>query len=100
MPAPLNSQVDAHRIQTLSRRETNTLFFTDGLTWKQRKSDLRKIVELQNSSDITRIYTSAMAAAFEADLRLLKVSVDSRAHHRRMVGRSGTPFPGPHLLAR
>ncbi|HLB88159.1 MAG TPA: SpoIIE family protein phosphatase, partial [Terriglobales bacterium] len=24
MPAPLNSQVDAHRIQTLSRRETNT----------------------------------------------------------------------------
>jgi hypothetical protein len=39
---------------------------------KQRKSDLRKIVEFQNAGDITRIYTYAMAAQFEDDLRLLK----------------------------
>ncbi len=63
---------DLHTIIARKRPDTALLFFTDGLTWKQRKSDLRKIVELQNSGDITRIYTSAMAAAFEADLRLLK----------------------------
>ncbi|MBI2689239.1 MAG: hypothetical protein HYX27_23290 [Acidobacteria bacterium] len=40
--------------------------------WKQRKSDLRKIVELQNTGDITRIYTFAFAEQFEADLRQLK----------------------------
>ena len=48
------------------------LFFTDGLTWEQRKSDLRKIVGLQNNGGITRIYTSAMADRFEGDLRQLK----------------------------
>ncbi len=48
------------------------LFFTDGLTWKQRKSDLRKLVEFQNNGDITRIYTYALAEQFEADLRELK----------------------------
>ena len=54
------------------RTDTALLFFTDGLTWKQRKSDLRKIVDLQNNGDITRIYTSAMADRFEADLWQLK----------------------------
>jgi hypothetical protein len=63
---------DLHTIIARKRPDTALLFFTDGLTWKQRKSDLRKIVELQNSGDITRIYTSAMARQFEADLRELK----------------------------
>ncbi|MFB3829009.1 MAG: DpnII family type II restriction endonuclease [Bryobacteraceae bacterium] len=63
---------DLHTIIARKRPDTALLFFTDGLTWKQRKSDLRKIVELQNNGDITRIYTSAMADRFEGDLRQLK----------------------------
>ena len=63
---------DLHTIIARKRPDTALLFFTDGLTWKQRKSDLRKIVELQNNGDIMRIYTSAMADRFEADLRQLK----------------------------
>lgn len=57
---------------TVDWPDTAFLFFTDGITWKQRKSDLRKIVEYQNAGDITRIYTHAMAQQFEADLRQLK----------------------------
>ena len=63
---------DIGTIIRAKRPDTAFLFFTDGLTWKQRKSDLRKIVELQNNGDITRIYTYAMADQFEADLRQLK----------------------------
>ena len=63
---------DIEKIVAAKRPDTALLFFTDGLTWKQRKSDLRKIVEFQNSGDITRIYTYAMADPFEADLRQLK----------------------------
>jgi hypothetical protein len=59
-------------VVSAKRPDTAFLFFTDGLTWKQRKSDLRKIVEFQNNGDITRIYTYAMAAQFEKDLRQLK----------------------------
>ena len=63
---------DVEKIVAAKRPDTAFLFFTDGLTWKQRKSDLRKLVEYQNNGDITRIYTSAMATQFEADLRQLK----------------------------
>jgi hypothetical protein len=63
---------DLHTIIARKRPDTALLFFTDGLTWKQRQSDLRKIIELQNNGDITRIYTSSMADRFEADLRRLK----------------------------
>jgi hypothetical protein len=63
---------DIRTIIAAKRPDTAFLFFTDGLTWKQRKSDLRKIVEFQNNGDITRIYTYAMADQFEADLRQLK----------------------------
>ncbi len=63
---------DIETIVRSKRPDTAFLFFTDGLTWKQRKSDLRKIVEYQNNGDITRIYTSAMAQQFEADLKQLK----------------------------
>ena len=54
------------------RPDTAFLFFTDGITWKQRDSDLRQIVAFQNNGDITRIYTFAMADQLEADLRQLK----------------------------
>ena len=63
---------DIEQIIRAKRPDTALLFFTDGLTWKQRKSDLRKIVEFQNSGGITRIYTYAMAGQFEADLRQLQ----------------------------
>ena len=63
---------DIEQIIRAKRPDTALLFFTDGMTWKQRKSDLRKIVEFQNSGGITRIYTYAMAEQFEADLRQLK----------------------------
>ena len=63
---------DIENIIAAKRPDTAFLFFTDGLTWKQRKSDLRKIVEYQNSGDITRIYTYAMTQQFETDLKQLK----------------------------
>jgi hypothetical protein len=63
---------DISIISAAKRADTAFLFFTDGVTWRQRKSDLRKIVEFQNNGDITRIYTYAMAGQFEADLRQLK----------------------------
>ena len=63
---------DIRTIIAAKRPDTALLFFTDGLTWKQRKSDLRKLVEFQNNGDITRIYTFAMADQFEKDLRQLK----------------------------
>ena len=63
---------DIRTIIAAKRTDTAFLFLTDGLTWKQRQSDLRKIVEFQNNGDITRIYTFAMADQFEADLRQLK----------------------------
>jgi DpnII restriction endonuclease len=63
---------DVHTIIGAKRADTALLFFTDGLTWRERQSDLRKLVELQNNGDITRIYTYAMAEQFEKDLRQLK----------------------------
>jgi len=63
---------DIEKIIAAKRSDTAFLFFTDGVTWKQRQSDLRKIVAYQNNGDITRIYTYAMAAQFEADLAQLK----------------------------
>jgi hypothetical protein len=62
---------DIEKIIAAKRSDTAFLFFTDGLTWKQRQADLRKIVKYQNDGDITRIYTYAMAEQFEADLRTL-----------------------------
>jgi hypothetical protein len=63
---------DIAKIIEAKRADTAFLFFTDGLTWNQRKNDLRKIVEFQNAGDITRIYTSSMAEQFKADLQQLK----------------------------
>jgi len=38
---------DIEKIIAAKRPDTAFLFFTDGMTWKERKSDLRKIVEYQ-----------------------------------------------------
>lgn len=64
---------DIEKIIAAKRSDTAFLFFTDGLAWTQRQSDLRKIIKYQNDGDITRIYTYAMARQFEDDLRELKV---------------------------
>ncbi|HEX2940605.1 MAG TPA: DpnII family type II restriction endonuclease [Rhodopila sp.] len=67
---------DIEKIIGARRVDSTFLFFTDGLTWKQRQSDLRKIIHYQNIGDIARVYTHAMADQFEADLRTLKAEYD------------------------
>ena len=54
------------------RDDTAFFLFTDGLSWKARQSDLRKIIKLQNEGKIRKIYTMAMADEFEEDLQSLK----------------------------
>lgn len=48
------------------------LFVTDGITWKQRLSDLKKIVARQNDGDIRKIYTLSMMPELKSDLEMLK----------------------------
>lgn len=63
---------DVEKIIAAKRSDAALLFFTDGVTWRQRKADLAKLVKYQNEGDIRRIYTQAMAAQFEKDLEELK----------------------------
>lgn len=63
---------DVSQIVNAKRADTTFLFFTDGLTWKQRQSDLRKLIRYQNEGDIARIYTQSMVAQFRDDLITLK----------------------------
>lgn len=63
---------DANNIIDAKRPDTPFILITDGITWMRRISDLRKLIQLQNQGRITRIYTTKMAAQFEADLRRLK----------------------------
>lgn len=48
------------------------LLVTDGITRRERTSDLAKLVDLQNPGKISRIYTQAMEKQFEEDLWQLK----------------------------
>jgi hypothetical protein len=63
---------DISRIVNEKRHDTHFLLVTDGITWRERTSDLGKLVALQNLGKITRIYTQAMEKQFEEDLRQLK----------------------------
>jgi len=63
---------DLDAIIDAMRRDTWLLFVTDGVTWKSRLSDLKKIVERQNQGKIARIYTTKMREEFLADLNSLK----------------------------
>jgi hypothetical protein len=65
---------DIYRIVEQKRDDTAFILVTDGISWKARSSDLRKIIQLQNLGKIRKIYTMAMAKEFEADLRSLKKS--------------------------
>ena len=66
---------DIEKIIKAKRHDTVLLFFTDGIAWNQRPSDLAKIMKLQNEGFITRIYTIATADQFEQDLRTLKIEL-------------------------
>ena len=63
---------DIEKIIAAKRHDMAFIFFTDGLTWRQRASDFGKIVEYQNNGEISRIYTHKLADQLEADLRTLK----------------------------
>jgi hypothetical protein len=63
---------DLDAIIAAKRHDTSLLFITDGLTWKARANDLRKIIQRQNAGRITRVYTKLMADQFEKDLLTLK----------------------------
>jgi DpnII restriction endonuclease len=65
---------DIFRIVEQKRDDTAFILVTDGISWKARASDLRKIIQLQNVGKIRKIYTMAMAREFESDLRSLKKS--------------------------
>ncbi len=63
---------DITRIVNEKRNDTHFLLITDGISWRERTSDLGKLVTLQNQGKITRIYTQSMTDQLEADLRQLK----------------------------
>jgi hypothetical protein len=63
---------DIFRIVEQRRDDTAFLLVTDGISWKARQSDLRKIIKLQNEGKIRRIYTMAMAQELRNDLLSLK----------------------------
>ena len=66
---------DLDAIIEAKRHNTRLIFVTDGISWKQRLSDLKKIVERQNQGKIDRIYTTQMREEFIADLRSLKTNI-------------------------
>jgi hypothetical protein len=63
---------DMERIVGKKRHDTTLLFVTDGITWKLRPNDLRKLIEMQNKGQIARIYTSKMFPDFQQDLLRLR----------------------------
>lgn len=63
---------DIARIVEQKRHDTHFILVTDGITWKQRANDLRKLVALQNEGKILKIYTRTMALQLKEDLKTLK----------------------------
>lgn len=63
---------DLDAIIAAKRHDCPFLFITDGLTWKSRLSDLKKIVHRQNQGKITQIYTMEMGEQLLQDLTTLK----------------------------
>ena len=67
---------DISRIVEQKRDDTTLLLFTDGVSWKARKADFKRLVELQHLGKIQKIYTKAMVEEFLQDLRSLKQTHD------------------------
>ena len=63
---------DIARIVEQKRHDTVFILVTDGITWKQRSNDLRKLIALQNEGKILRIYTKSMAQDLRDDLETLR----------------------------
>ncbi|NKL25400.1 hypothetical protein GFL92_01010 [Rhizobium leguminosarum bv. viciae] len=63
---------DLDAIIDAKRHDCPFLFITDGLTWKARLADLKKIVHRQNQGKITKIYTVEMGDQLLEDLSILK----------------------------
>ncbi|MEP3516791.1 DpnII family type II restriction endonuclease [Parasphingorhabdus sp.] len=63
---------DVDAIIGAKRNDASLLLITDGLTWKARANDMRKLIERQNDGRITRIYTKQLREQFLSDLRVLK----------------------------
>jgi hypothetical protein len=59
---------DVQRIVDAKRSDTRLLLVTDGLTWRARAADLRKLVDLQHQGSIARIYPQRMSEQLEHDL--------------------------------
>lgn len=77
---------DISRIVEEKRHDTVLLLVTDGITWKQRSNDLRKLIGLQNEGKIQRIYTKSMADELRNDLDILR----SEMGFEKPVPSSGT----------
>jgi len=67
---------DISRIVEQKRHDTTFLLFTDGTSWKARKADFKRLVELQHLGKIQKIYTKAMGEEFLEDLCSLKRTHD------------------------
>jgi len=65
---------DISRIVEQKRNDTDFFLVTDGITWRERSNDLRKLIALQNEGKIRKIYTKSMAGELEKDLVSLKSS--------------------------
>ena len=65
---------DIAKILEEKRHDTVFILVTDGVTWKERANDLRRLISLQNEGKIQRIYTKSMAHQLKADLQSLKKS--------------------------
>mgnify|MGYP006310990565 CR=1 FL=1 len=63
---------DVDAIIGAKRHDASLLLITDGLTWKARANDLRKLIRRQNDGRITRIYTKQIQDQFRNDLETLK----------------------------
>ena len=67
---------DISRIIAQKRHDTNFLLVVDGVTWKMRLNDLRRMIQYQNEGQILRIYTQSMAEDLRSDLLQLKQEHD------------------------
>jgi hypothetical protein len=63
---------DVGTILVEKRHDTQLLLVTDGMTWRDRLSDLRNLVAMQNEGAIAKIYTQAMTSELAEDLLELK----------------------------
>jgi hypothetical protein len=67
---------DVKRIVAEKRPDTTFLLVVDGLTWRDRENDLRKLISMQHRGEISRIYTTRMFPQLKEELEDLR-----KEHH-------------------